>query len=385
MADVPNVQRADYRRFVSDPEGYFAEEERETLDRLLYDIRERHTAEVVLVVLPGIENNDPETFTVELFEAWGIGKQADNNGLLILYKYGKRGERIIRFETGYGLEGALPDITTKRLTERILVPAIADGKDADGFARAFGEIDRLLAEGYEARNDGNVRYDEEVTFPISWENMVSGYLVFAVIVGGLFASGLWSGWRKRKAPVEQYSFLLGRWRHQYWLALIFPALLFLLPLYHWLKGKSRRRLKDCPVCHSKGTVSILQEPNNRIYLAAPQLLEQQLRSVMYIALNCQVCDYRQVIPKSYPLTSYKRCPKCGTKAYRMVEQSQVRNSVIKTYSCKYCNYKREEKIRISDGGGAGPFVGGGFGGGSGSFGGGFGGGMSGGGGSTTHF
>lgn len=83
--DVPNVQKQDYRRFVSDPEGYFTPDERSEIDQALYDLRERHTVEVVLVVLPAIENDDPETFTEELFRLWGLGKAEDDNGLLILY------------------------------------------------------------------------------------------------------------------------------------------------------------------------------------------------------------------------------------------------------------------------------------------------------------
>ena len=58
-SEVPNVQLQDSRHFVSDPEGYFSPEDRVALDDALYQLREKHTVEVVLVVISGSAPSSP--------------------------------------------------------------------------------------------------------------------------------------------------------------------------------------------------------------------------------------------------------------------------------------------------------------------------------------
>lgn len=386
-SEVPNVQLQDSHSFVSDPEGYFAPEDRASLNDALYQLREKHTVEVVLVVLPGIVDDDPESFSMELFELWGVGKREDNNGLLILYKFGRKGDRIIRFETGYGLEGALPDITTKRLTKRYLLPAISEGRDAEGFLQMLGAIDDLLTEGYEARNDGNQQFGYEEEQEEAIGGLLRGYLVFALLVGLLFGGGVWARWRKLEEPALKSSLLSHNFSlpTQMWQWLIFPALIFLLPLYWILRGRTRRQLRNCPQCHTKGSVRAIVSPENFPLLSSAQATEQRLHSVNYTLYQCSACSYHRAVGVSNSLSGYKRCPRCGTKSYRLISQQERSNMVVRHYHCEYCNYDNKDVIRFSNPRrGVGPIVGGGFGGG-GSFGGGFGGGMSGGGGSTTRF
>ena len=389
-SEVPNVQLQDSHRFVSDPESYFTPDDRAALDDALYQLREKHTVEVVLVVLPGIENDDPETFAVKLFELWGIGKREDNNGLLILYKFGRKGDRIIRLETGYGLEGALPDITTKRLTNRYLLPAISEGRDAEGFLQMIGAIDQLLTEEYEPRNSGNQQFGSEMEQSESLEGLLRGYLYFSIIVGLIFGGGVWTRWRKLEEPALKSSLLNHNFSlpTQMWQWLIFPALIFLLPLYWILRGRTRRQLRNCPQCHTRGSVRAIVSPENLSLLSAAQAMEQRLHSVNYTLYQCSACSYHRAVGISNSLSGYQRCLRCGTKSYKLISQQERSNIVLRRYHCEYCNYDNEDVIRFSKPRrrGIGPIVGGGFGsGGGGSFGGGFGGGMSGGGGSTTRF
>ena len=389
-SEVPNVQLQDSHRFVSDPESYFTPDDRAALDDALYQLREKHTVEVVLVVLPGIENDDPETFAVKLFELWGIGKREDNNGLLILYKFGRKGDRIIRLETGYGLEGPLPDITTKRLTNRYLLPAISEGRDAEGFLQMIGAIDQLLTEEYEPRNSGNQQFGSEMEQSESLEGLLRGYLYFSIIVGLIFGGGVWTRWRKLEEPALKSSLLNHNFSlpTQMWQWLIFPALIFLLPLYWILRGRTRRQLRNCPQCHTRGSVRAIVSPENLSLLSAAQAMEQRLHSVNYTLYQCSACSYHRAVGISNSLSGYQRCLRCGTKSYKLISQQERSNIVLRRYHCEYCNYDNEDVIRFSKPRrrGIGPIVGGGFGsGGGGSFGGGFGGGMSGGGGSTTRF
>lgn len=380
-AEVPNVQVQDARQLVSDPEGHFTAGDLALLNEALYNIREKHTAEVVLVVLPGIENDDPEYFSVKLFELWGIGKAMDDNGLLILYRYGRSGERIIRFEVGYGLEGVLPDITTKQLTDRYIVPAVAEGRDTEGFLQVFGEIDRLLTEGYVAVDDNEEFGRDRVK---DFKKMGIAYLVFSIFVGLLYGAGLATLWKREKEPAGQVGVLLRRYKNQWWLFLIIPALIFLYPLYLILKHRTEKRIVDCPSCNTKGSVRRLNKPENYSYLNSAQRIEVQVGSVNYPVYSCSVCGYHRVIKQPVLFTNYSQCSQCGAKTYYQKGQTQDSRFITQTFVCLNCGKNDIRRHRISGGFGGGGFGGGGFGGGM-SGGGGFGGGMSGGGGSTTRF
>ena len=306
--DVPNVQRQDYRRFVSDPEGYFTPEERSEIDHALYDLRERHTVEVVLVVLPAIENDDPETFTEELFRLWGLGKAEDDNGLLILYVTQRR--RLIRFETGYGLEGALPDAATYGISQRILIPGIKEGRSKEAFLAGISQIDTYLSEGYDPSNDGNVDYTDDEMSDEDLLTIFAGYGILSVVVAVLALLGLFGRIRLGGTPAEKYSILKRRGSEILPMAIGFlPGfLLIFFPVYLWLKSKWQRRLKDCPYCGSHGTITRLRYPNNLSYLNAGEALEEKLRSVAPPVLVCDRCHRWLVMCLDIDYREYYRCP-----------------------------------------------------------------------------
>ncbi|MDE6858195.1 MAG: TPM domain-containing protein, partial [Alistipes sp.] len=112
VSDVPNVQVADRMRFTSDPEGILSREAVAHIDSVCYDLRRRGIAQVAVVALPDIEGGDVFDFAFRLFSEWGVGRKGDNNGLGILLVVDRH---EIRFVTGGGLEGVLPDAVCKRI------------------------------------------------------------------------------------------------------------------------------------------------------------------------------------------------------------------------------------------------------------------------------
>lgn len=111
--DVPNVFERDSTQFVSDPEGYFAPEERAAINRRLDDLGAHNGVQAVLVVVPAVPENDELAFSTGIFRKWGIGNARDDSGLLILFVTDPS-YRTIRFEVGYGLEGVITDYRSDR-------------------------------------------------------------------------------------------------------------------------------------------------------------------------------------------------------------------------------------------------------------------------------
>ena len=88
---------------------------------------ERQTSNQVLVAtFPRIPDGYAlEDFTQRTAEAWGVGQSKEDNGV-VLFVFPN--DRVTRIEVGYGLEGALPDIITKRIIENELLPVFSSGR-----------------------------------------------------------------------------------------------------------------------------------------------------------------------------------------------------------------------------------------------------------------
>ncbi len=126
--DVPNVRRADVRRHVSDPAALLSLAARDSVDRMLTLVESSTGVQVAVAVVPSIGEQTLLDYSMTLFRHWGIGDKRHNNGLLILL-VGDRAK--VRFTTGYGMEGTLPDITCKRIQRTYMVPYL-QRRDFDG-------------------------------------------------------------------------------------------------------------------------------------------------------------------------------------------------------------------------------------------------------------
>lgn len=144
VGDIPNVQLADRTRFVSNPDGILSREAVAVLDSLCYSLKERGIAEVVVVAVSDIEPRDMVGFSQELFERWGVGDDKLDNGLGVLLV---EDMREIRFHTGYGIEGVLPDALCVRLQQQYMLPHFREGDYSRGMVEGMRAVETLLSGG----------------------------------------------------------------------------------------------------------------------------------------------------------------------------------------------------------------------------------------------
>ena len=186
VEDVPNVQRIDSRRYVSNPDGILSAETVARLDALCALLRERGLAQVAVVAVDNIEGGDTFSFAVDLFDRWGVGGKKSNNGLGILLV---RDLREIRFVTGGGVEGVLPDALCKRIQMRYMLPAFRNG-DYDAGMLAGVEAAAQLLEG----GDPDLETGEEELPGWFILFLVGGFIVLPLGVG------LWRHYASRRCP-----------------------------------------------------------------------------------------------------------------------------------------------------------------------------------------
>ena len=139
---VPNVQVADARHFVSNPDGILSTEAVYQIDTALLRLKEARIAEVAVVAVESIGFAEPREFATELFRHWGIGEKGRDNGLLVLLVLG---QGAIEIETGYGMEGTLPDALCKRIIERVMIPHFKAGDFDKGMTEGVGAIATILS------------------------------------------------------------------------------------------------------------------------------------------------------------------------------------------------------------------------------------------------
>src|SRR5262245_4345403 len=118
------------RRPVTDRAGVLGPGQPEALSEKI-DQFERDTSNQLLV---WIDEKIPEGFTLEDFtvraaQKWGAGRKKEDNGV-VLFVF--TGDRKVRIEVGYGLEGAIPDVTAHRIIDNEILPRFRAGDYAGG-------------------------------------------------------------------------------------------------------------------------------------------------------------------------------------------------------------------------------------------------------------
>lgn len=146
---VPNVQRADYRRFVSNPDGILSQETVARLDTTLLALRQERIAEVAVVAIESIGFAEPREFAFELFRHWGLGEKGRDNGLLVLLVLG---QGAVEIEVGYGLEGDLPDALCGSIIRNLMIPPFKERDFDKGMIEGVGAIATALRSGEAALN-----------------------------------------------------------------------------------------------------------------------------------------------------------------------------------------------------------------------------------------
>ncbi len=125
--------------FVNDFAGILTPDAKAALEAKLQAFERESNHEISIATVANLEGDTIEGFAEEVFEAWGIGKEKADNGVLILVALE---ERAMRIEVGYGLEGALTDAQSFWIIEKVMKPAFQAGDFSTGLD---GAVDKIIA------------------------------------------------------------------------------------------------------------------------------------------------------------------------------------------------------------------------------------------------
>lgn len=128
--------------WVNDFAGVIDSEYRNKIERIIEEIERATSVEIAVATFQSIAPYDEASYARLVFDNWKIGKKDKDNGVLILIAVTERRWRI---ETGYGLEGILPDGLCGEIGRNHMVPYFRQGRYGEGIYNAVIAISRIIA------------------------------------------------------------------------------------------------------------------------------------------------------------------------------------------------------------------------------------------------
>ncbi|QQR92954.1 MAG: TPM domain-containing protein [Candidatus Iainarchaeum archaeon] len=129
------------------PNGYILDnaqilgQETLALNQQLSELEKETGVEIAILTVPSLEGGEINEFTQRVFDAWKPGNAESDNGLLIVIALQDRKWRI---QTGYGLEGTIPDAIAGRIGREVLVPHFRAGDYATGIRETVDELEKYI-------------------------------------------------------------------------------------------------------------------------------------------------------------------------------------------------------------------------------------------------
>ena len=124
------------------------------LTQKLADYAQRSGTQLVIVTLPTLNGYDIADYGYQLGRHWGIGQKGKNNGVLLIVD---AGEKKLRIEVGYGLEGTLTDAISFQIVHNIIAPKFKQGDFAGGIEAGSDAILSVLGDEAAAQQQQQTR------------------------------------------------------------------------------------------------------------------------------------------------------------------------------------------------------------------------------------
>ncbi|MFY9957980.1 TPM domain-containing protein [Bradyrhizobium sp.] len=126
---------------VVDQTGTLSSGDISALTQTLKNLEMRKGSQVAVLIVPTTEPETIEQYSIRVADAWKIGrKKIDDGALMVIAK----NDRHLRIEVGYGLEGALTDVTTRRIIDEVITPKFKAGDFAGGISAGVDRIIRVI-------------------------------------------------------------------------------------------------------------------------------------------------------------------------------------------------------------------------------------------------
>jgi uncharacterized protein len=170
--DVPKLQG-----YVNDYASMISPSAKSRLEQELKAFEQSDSTQIVILTIPSLEEEDIEGFGIKVGDAWQIGQQKKDNGIILIVS---KEDRKIRIEVGRGLEGRLTDLTAGRIIDGVITPRFRDGNFDGGFVDGVSSL--IDATRGEFKSDQGTKQQRPDGIPPFWSFFF--FLIFFTLIMG---------------------------------------------------------------------------------------------------------------------------------------------------------------------------------------------------------
>lgn len=153
VQQIPNPRQVN-GGWVSDQANILSAETETQLNKLLWQLKTNTGAEFAVVTVPNTSSaSSPKEFATELFNYWKVGEKGKDNGVLWLHSVG---DRRLEIETGYGLEGILPDSRLGNIIRNEIIPKFKANDFNGGTLTGVQSLTKIINRDIEASLPGEI-------------------------------------------------------------------------------------------------------------------------------------------------------------------------------------------------------------------------------------
>lgn len=188
IPERPNPPRLVNNLSVEMPDFLSAQEEA-MLEQKLTAFANETSNQIVIVIVDDLDGDEPWSYATELGQKWGVGQGKFDNGIVILIKpTGGDGQRNLFISVGYGLEGAIPDLTTKQIRENEMYPYFKTGEFYTALDKATTVLMSLAKGEYNSAAYGKKK-NKKQNLPMGVFIAIIVIIVFILIRSGKRGGG----------------------------------------------------------------------------------------------------------------------------------------------------------------------------------------------------
>ncbi len=173
-------------QLVNDFANALSPEQKEILEQKLVALDDSTSNQIAIVLIKTLNDYPIEDYANKLFRSWGIGNKKTNNGVLIVAAID---DHQVRIEVGYGLEGAIPDITANSIIENDIAPSFKTQNYYQGLNLATNDVSKAAAGEYHVQRQSN----NDNSNSGSGGGSLIGIIVIIIIIIFIFRRGGGSG------------------------------------------------------------------------------------------------------------------------------------------------------------------------------------------------
>jgi len=127
---------------VNDLAGIISPDYEKQMESLSHEILQKTGTSIVVATVETVGDIDYSIYANELYQAWGIGKKGEDKGVLIFLALK---ERKLKIETGYGVEGILPDGLVGQIRDDYMLPYLKKNEFGEGILNGLTIMAAIIA------------------------------------------------------------------------------------------------------------------------------------------------------------------------------------------------------------------------------------------------